>query len=103
MPGHIGTTPRHVSEFLNSVARPRFNVERGLAFRPAFAAAQLPLERCEARDARPRLQQRRVAEDGLVTAGVTARAHQAEDVQVLEAKGIARRHGRACSFLPLIV
>jgi nucleotidyltransferase/DNA polymerase involved in DNA repair len=32
-------------------------------------------------------------------AGVAARAHQVEDPQVLEAEGVARRHGRACSFL----
>ena len=30
---------------------------------------------------------------------MTARAHQVEDAQVLEAESIARRHGRACHFL----
>ena len=33
-------------------------------------------------------------------AGVTAGAHQVEGAQVLEAEVVARRHGRACSFLP---
>jgi hypothetical protein len=31
-----------------------------------------------------------------VRAGVAARAHQVEDAQVLEAEGVARRHGRTC-------
>jgi hypothetical protein len=51
----------------------------------------------------PPLQQRRVRNDRLVRAGVAARAHQVEDAQVLEAEGVTRRHGRACSFLPASV
>jgi hypothetical protein len=31
---------------------------------------------------------------------MAARAHQVKNAQVLEAEGVARRHGRACSFLP---
>ena len=86
---------------MNSVARPELHLERGPAPRPAFPAAQLPFERHQPRVAGPPLQQRRVRDDRLVRAGVTARAHQVEDAQVLEAEGVARRHGRACSFLPL--
>jgi hypothetical protein len=93
----------HVSQLLNSIARPEFHIERGLASRPALPAAQLPLKRHEARVTGPPLQQRRVRNEGLVPAGMAARAHQVEDAQVLEAEGVARRHGRACSFLPVIV
>ena len=62
--------------FLNSIARPELNLERGLAPRGALPAAQLPLERHEARVTGPTLQQRCVRNDGLVPAGVAARAHQ---------------------------
>jgi impB/mucB/samB family protein len=37
-------------------------------------------------------------DDRLVSAGVTARAHQVEGSQVLKPKGVTRRHGRACHF-----
>lgn len=95
--------PRHASPFLNSIARPEFNIERGIAPRPAVPAVQLRLKRDEARVAGPPLQQGRIWDDGLVRAGVTARTHQVERAQVLEAEGVARRHGRACSFLPFSV
>jgi hypothetical protein len=38
-----------------------------------------------------------------VSASLTARAHLMEGAQVLEAEGITRRHGLACSFLSFIV
>jgi uncharacterized protein (DUF433 family) len=96
-------SPRHVSQFLNSVARPEFHIERGAAPGAAFSAEQLPLKRHEARVPGTALQQRRVRNDGLVPAGVAARAHQVKDAQVFEAEGVARRHGRACSFLSPII
>lgn len=95
--------PHHVSQFLNSVAGPQFHIERGFAPRPAFPSAQLPLKRDEAGIAWPPLLERRIRDDGLVRAGVTAGAHQVEGAQILEAEGVARRHRRACSFLPPIV
>jgi DNA-binding transcriptional MerR regulator len=82
-----------IAPALFSVPRPELHLEQGPAPHPAFAAAQLPLERHEARVARPPLQQRRVRNDRLVPAGVAARAHQVEDAQVLEAEGVTRRHG----------
>jgi predicted nuclease of predicted toxin-antitoxin system len=88
--------PRHVS-----IAWPKFHIKRGLAPRSALPAAQLPLERHEARVAGPPLQQRRVRNDILVPAGMAARAHQVEHAQIFETEGVAWRHGRACSFLPL--
>jgi hypothetical protein len=39
-----------------SIARPKFDIERGLASRPALLAAQLPFERHQARVAGPPLQ-----------------------------------------------
>src|SRR5262249_49671736 len=78
-----------------SIARPKFDIERGLAAYAAFLAAQLPFERHEARVAWPALQQRHVWDDGLVPAGMAAGAHKVEDAQVLEAEGVARRHGSA--------
>jgi hypothetical protein len=69
-----------------------FHVERGLAPRPAFPAAQLPFERHQARVAGPVLQQLCVRNDRLVPAGTAARAHQVENAQILEVEGVARRH-----------
>ena len=37
-------------------------------------------------------------DDGVVRAGVTARAHQVEGSQVLKPESVTRRHGRACLF-----
>jgi hypothetical protein len=79
----------------NLVPRPKFYIQRGLAPHTAFSAAQLPLERHQARVARPPLQQRRVRNNRLVPAGVAARAHQMKDAQVFEAERVARRHGQA--------
>jgi DNA polymerase IV len=90
--------PRHVSHFLNSVARPEFHIERGLASRPALPAAKLPFERNEARVARSPLLEHRIRDDGLSPARVTARADQVEGAQILEAEGIARRHGADLSI-----
>jgi hypothetical protein len=87
------------SQFLNSIARPKFHIERGPAARTAFPAAQLPLERYQARIPGPPLQQPRDRDDRFVPAGVAARAHQVEDAQVLEAEGVARRHGTGL-FIP---
>ena len=93
-------SPRHISRFLNSIARPKFHADRGLAPCPTLPAAQRPLERHEAGIAGPPLQQRGVRDGGLVPAGGTARAQQVESAHVLEAESIARRHWRACSSLP---
>jgi len=79
--------------FVFLIAQPKFHVERGLAPRSAFPAAQLPLERHEARVAGPPLQQRRVRNDLLMPAGMAARAHQVEHAQIFETEGVAWRHG----------
>ena len=80
---------------LSSIARPQFHVERGLSSRPASLTAQLPFERHQARVTRPALQEPRVRDDRLVPAGMAAGAHKVEHPQVLEAEGVARRHGSA--------
>ena len=94
--------PGHVSQFFPSIARPKFHVQRRLSPRAALPAAQLSLNSRQARAAGPSLQQRRVRDNGLVSAGVAARAHQVEHAQVFEPEGIARRHRRVCSFLAII-
>ena len=84
---------------LSLVPRPKLHVERSLPSRPAFLAAQLPLERHEAHIAGPSLQQCGVRNDRLVPAGVAVRAHLVEHAQILEPESVARGHGQACSFL----
>ena len=79
--------------FLNSISRSKLHIKRRLAPRPALPAAQLPLERHEARVAGPPLQQRHVRNDILMPAGMAARAHQVEHAQIFETKGVAWRHG----------
>jgi len=79
--------------FLTSIARPKFHLERGLAPRAAFLATQLPFQIDQARVAGAALLQLRIRNDGLVPAGMAARAYLVEDAQILEAEGVARRHG----------
>ena len=85
--------------FLNSISRPKLHLEGGLAPRPAFPAAQLPLERREAHVAGPTLKQRCVRNDILVPAGMAARAHQVGHSQIFETEGVAWRHGMGL-FIP---
>src|SRR5262249_12549938 len=78
-----------------SIAAPKFDTGRGLAACAASLAPQLPLERHQACVAGPPLQKRSVRNDRLVSAGMATRAHKVEHAQILEAEGVARRHGSA--------
>ena len=83
---------------MNSIARPEFRIERRLAPRPAVPAAQLPLQRHEARVAGSPLQEDHIWNDSLVTTRVTARAHLVEHAQIFETEGVAWRHGMRLSI-----
>jgi hypothetical protein len=76
-----------------SIPRPQFHLKRRPAPGPALSAAQLAFEVGQAGIAGPAMQQRRVRNDRLVPAGMAAGAYVMEDAQVLEAEGVARRHG----------
>jgi hypothetical protein len=69
---------------LNSIARPKFHIERGLASCPASPAPQRPLEPPKARVAGPSPQQRDIRHNCLVPAGLTARAHPVKGTQIRE-------------------
>src|SRR5689334_12483897 len=98
MPGFSQAPPYFsIPEF--SIARgAKFHIKRALAPCAAAPAPKLPLEGHEARVAGAPLQQRGVRNDGLVPAGMAARAHQVEGTKVLKPESVARRHGRACHF-----
>jgi hypothetical protein len=94
--GCVSSGPRH-SRVQSCGRNSTSSDARPLA--PQFRHLSFPLERDQPRVAGPPLQQRRIRNNGLVRAGVTARPHQVEDAQGLEAEGVARRHGRGL-FIP---